>query len=133
MIRRVLIVLLLVAASAAGWAQPQAIPPRIVSTSPSITETLFALGLGDRVVGVSTYCRFPPAVATLPKVGTFLKPDAETIARLKPDLVFIHAGPNTVAAQLARLGLKTAVGFYPGSSRPSPEPPASSPGSRSSE
>ena len=57
MIRRVLIVLLLVAASAASWAQPQAIPARIVSTSPSITETLFALGLGDRVVGVSTYCR----------------------------------------------------------------------------
>ena len=48
-------------------------------------------------------------MATLPKVGTFLKPDAETIAHLKPDLVFIHAGPNTVAAQLARLGLKTAV------------------------
>jgi len=107
--RLVLIVLLLVAGSAASWAQPQAIPARIVSTSPSITETLFALGLGDRVVGVSTYCRFPPAVATLPKVGTFLKPDAETIAHLKPDLVFIHAGPNTVAAQLARLGLETAV------------------------
>ena len=107
--RLVLIVLLLVARTAASWAQPQAIPARIVSTSPSITETLFALGLGDRVVGVSTYCHYPPAVATLPKVGTFLKPDAETIARLKPDLVLIHAGPNTVAAQLARLGLKTAV------------------------
>jgi ABC-type Fe3+-hydroxamate transport system substrate-binding protein len=45
--RLVLIVLLLVAGSAASWAQPQAIPARIVSTSPSITETLFALGLGD--------------------------------------------------------------------------------------
>ena len=81
-------------ASATGRSQPQAIPARIVSTSPSITETLFALGLGDRVVGVSTYCRYPPAVAALPKVGTFLKPDAETIARLKPDLVFVHKGPN---------------------------------------
>ena len=49
-------------------------PSRIVSTSPSITETLFALGLGSRVVGVSTYCRYPPEVTTLPKVGTFLKP-----------------------------------------------------------
>ena len=67
-----------------------------MSTSPSITETLFALGLGDRVVGVSTYCRYPAAVAALPKVGTFLKPDAETIARLKPDLVFVHKGPNNV-------------------------------------
>ena len=103
-----LIVLLLRRSAASCGAGAQAIPARIVSTSPSITETLFALGLGDRVVGVSTYCRYPPAVAALPKVGTFLKPDAETIARLKPDLVFVHEGPNTVAAQLARLGLKTA-------------------------
>ena len=85
--RGVVIALLVLFASATGWSQPQAIPARIVSTSPSITETLFALGLGDRVVGVSTYCRYPAAVAALPKVGTFLKPDAETIARLKPDLV----------------------------------------------
>ena len=101
--------LLVLLASTAGWALPQAIPARIVSTSPSITETLFALGLGDRVVGVSTYCRYPSAVAALPKVGTFLKPDAETIARLKPDLVYVHAGPNNVVSQLATLGLKTAV------------------------
>ena len=92
-------------------------PMRIVSTSPSITETLFALGLGNRVVGVSTYCRYPAAVAALPKVGTFLKPDAETIARLKPDLVFVHKGPHNVLAQLGTLGIKTAVvdrGSLPG-------------------
>ena len=65
-----------------GQAPSGRAPARIVSTSPSITETLFALGLGDRVVGVSTFCRFPAEVATLPKVGTFLKPDAELIARL---------------------------------------------------
>ncbi len=100
-----------------GRSQPHAIPARIVSTSPSITETLFALGLGDRVVGVSTYCRYPAAVAALPKVGTFLKPDAETIARLKPDLVFVHKGPNNVLTQLGTLGIKTAVvdgGSLPG-------------------
>jgi iron complex transport system substrate-binding protein len=85
------------------------VPTRLVSTSPSITETLFALKLGDRVVGVSTYCRYPKEVLALPKVGTFLKPDAEIIARLKPDLVFVHAGPNTVASQLAALGIRTAV------------------------
>ncbi len=44
-----------------------AVPARIVSTSPSITETLFALGLGDRVVGVSAYCRFPPEVLRAPE------------------------------------------------------------------
>lgn len=96
-------------AVAAAFAQAPTEPARIVSTSPSITETLFALQLGDRVVGVSTYCRYPKEVLALPKVGTFLKPDAEIIARLKPDLVLVHAGPNTVATQLAALGIRTAV------------------------
>ena len=101
--------LLILLAAASGRSQSQPIPARIVSTSPSITETLFALGLGERVVGVSTYCRYPATVAALPKVGTFLKPDTETIARLKPDLVFVHKGPNNAQAQLATLGIKTAV------------------------
>lgn len=98
-------------------AQTTGIPSRIVSTSPSITETLFALQLGDRVVGVSTYCRYPRQVLALPKVGTFLRPEPETIVRLKPDLVYVQAGPNTVANQLAALGLRTAVvdrGSLPG-------------------
>jgi len=110
--------LLLVWAVALAGGRPsleaQAAPARIVSTSPSITESLFALELGDRVVGVSNFCRFPPVVATLPRAGTFLKPDAEIIARLNPDLVFVHAGPNSTAAQLAALRIKTAV-IQPGS------------------
>jgi iron complex transport system substrate-binding protein len=57
-------------------------PARIVSTLPSITETLFALGLGDRVVAVSQHCRYPPQVVGLPKVGTFVKPDLERIISL---------------------------------------------------
>jgi iron complex transport system substrate-binding protein len=85
-----------------------ATPARIVSTSPSITETLFALGLGDHVVGVSNYCRFPPRVRTLPRIGTFLRPDPELIARLRPDLVFVHTGPNATADQLAALGIRTS-------------------------
>jgi iron complex transport system substrate-binding protein len=100
--------LLAMAMLAAPVARAQ-VPARIVSTSPSITETLFALGLGTRVVGVSTYCRFPAAVTMLPKVGTFLRPQPETIARLDPDLVFVHAGPHATAAQLAVLGIRTAV------------------------
>jgi iron complex transport system substrate-binding protein len=99
-------------ASGRGSAQSRAgdgAPLRIVSTSPSITETLFALGLGDRVVGVSTYCRFPREAMRLPKVGSFLKPDAEIIARLRPDLVIIHAGPHNVPRQLAALGLATTA------------------------
>jgi iron complex transport system substrate-binding protein len=80
-------------------------PARLVSTSPSITETLFALGLGDRVVGVSTYCRYPDAALRLPKVGSFMRPDAELIARLRPDLVIVHAGPHSVPQQLAALDI----------------------------
>ena len=84
-------------------------PSRIVSTSPSITETLFALGLGDRVVGVSTFCRFPVAVEALPKIGTFLRPDAELIARLRPDLVVIHAGPSGIEQRLSALRIPFAT------------------------
>jgi iron complex transport system substrate-binding protein len=65
-------------------------PQRIVSTAPSITETLFALGVGDRVVGVSQFCNYPPEVQRLPKVGSYIKPDAEAIARLAPDLVILQ-------------------------------------------
>lgn len=78
-------------------------PARIVSTSPSITETLFALGLGNRVVAVSRYCRYPPEVAALPKVGTFLHPDVELIARLKPDLAILHPGPNGLERRLTTM------------------------------
>ncbi|NDC36457.1 MAG: ABC transporter substrate-binding protein [Proteobacteria bacterium] len=61
---------------------------RIVSLAPSITETLFALGLGQNVVGVSRFCAFPPEVKQLPTVGGFLDPHYEAIARLKPTAVF---------------------------------------------
>lgn len=81
-------------------------PQRIVSTSPSITETLFALGLGPKVVGVSQYCRFPEEVLALPKVGTFLRPNAESIARLQPDLVVIHRLPNDLGTRLTSLGIR---------------------------
>ncbi len=83
-----------------------AAPARIVSTSPSITETLYALGLGDRVVGVSRFCRYPEDVRRLPKVGTFLKPDAELIAGLRPDLVIVHKGPTDIERQLTVLRIR---------------------------
>jgi iron complex transport system substrate-binding protein len=76
---------------------------RIVSTAPSITETLFAMGLGPRVVGVTIYCKFPPEAEKLPKIGTLLKPDVEAILALKPDLVVVQRQPNHLTEQLARL------------------------------
>jgi iron complex transport system substrate-binding protein len=105
--RRLILVALCVLALAAGLRA--AGPARIVSTSPSITETLFALGLGDKVVGVSAYCRFPPQVAKLPKVGSFLKPDAELIAGLRPDLVVVHEVGNGLDRRLASLRIPFIV------------------------
>jgi iron complex transport system substrate-binding protein len=87
----------------------QATPARIVSTSPSITETLFALGLGDRVVGVSQYCRFPPEVQKLPKVGTFLQPDPERIVALLPDLVFVHRVTGDLTKRLSAMHLRAVA------------------------
>jgi iron complex transport system substrate-binding protein len=62
-------------------------PQRIVSVAPSVTETLFALGLGDRVVGVSSYCEFPPEALEKEKVGGYINPSLEKIVASKPDLV----------------------------------------------
>jgi iron complex transport system substrate-binding protein len=90
------------------WQAPAgaAAPARIVSTSPSITEIVFALGLGDRLVGVSSFCRYPASVLRLPKVGSFLRPDTELIARLRPDLVVVHSGPHSAPQQLSGLGVR---------------------------
>jgi cobalamin transport system substrate-binding protein len=60
---------------------------RIVSLAPSVTETLFALGAGPDVVGVSEYCDYPPQVRELPRVGSFLTPNLEAIIALRPTLV----------------------------------------------
>ncbi len=86
-------------------------PARLVSLVPAITETLFALGLGEKVVGVSTYCDFPPEARTLPKVGTFSEPVAEAIVALHPDLVLTSPSPGNESAVRAieRAGVLVAV------------------------
>ncbi|HWU88321.1 MAG TPA: helical backbone metal receptor [Kofleriaceae bacterium] len=61
--------------------------PRIVSLSPAITETLFALGVGDTVVGVTSRCDYPPEVAKIARVGAGTHPDMEAIARLEPTMI----------------------------------------------
>jgi iron complex transport system substrate-binding protein len=62
---------------------------RIISLAPSITEILFSLGLGDRVVGVTRYCTYPAAALTKAEVGGYYDPNYEEILRLKPDLVIM--------------------------------------------
>ena len=81
-------------------------PERIVSTAPSITELLYALGLGNRVVGVTRFCRYPPEAQSKPKIGDYTSPNLEAIAALRPDLVIIQTNPIHLADQLARLKLR---------------------------
>ncbi len=83
-----------------------AAPQRIVSTAPSITEVLYALGLGPRVVGVTQYCRYPADAISKPKIGTFLEPDFERILALKPDLVIVISNPVQVTERLRKLGVR---------------------------
>ncbi|MEZ5401312.1 MAG: helical backbone metal receptor [Bryobacteraceae bacterium] len=79
--------------------------PRIVSTGPAITEILFALELGPNVIAVSNYCHYPEAAKGLPKIGTYLEPNLESIAALRPGLVIVERLPNNAIPQLRRLGL----------------------------
>jgi iron complex transport system substrate-binding protein len=95
---------LVFALAIAAWAAGP--PARIVSTAPSFTEMLYAMGAGDRVVGVSTYCHFPEVVNRLPRVGSYLKPNIEAIARLKPDLVLVHTELPSLVSQLNAVGLR---------------------------
>jgi iron complex transport system substrate-binding protein len=82
-------------------------PHRIVSTGPAITELLYALGLGDHVVGVTRFCHYPPEALSKPKIGDWINPNLEVIASLKPDLVIVQTNPNNLAARLAPLHVHT--------------------------
>lgn len=82
-------------------------PQRLISLAPSITETLYALGLGDRIVGDTEYCDYPPEAKLKPHVGALLNPSLEKIVALKPDLVLGMAEANRreTAEQLERLSI----------------------------
>jgi len=63
---------------------------RVISTSPAITEILFAIGAGDRVVGVTDYCNYPKNACLLPSIGGPLNPNTEKWIALKPDLIILQ-------------------------------------------
>lgn len=80
-------------------------PLRIVSLAPANTEILFALGLGDRVVGVTTFDDYPAEVKDIEKVGDFQSPNIEAIAATNPDLVLATTGvQEDTIKQLEGLG-----------------------------
>ena len=80
---------------------------RIISMNPGTTEVLYALGLGDRIVGVSRFCKYPPDVRNKPDVGGYIDPNYEAIARLEPDLVILLREQENVRRYLAELGIAT--------------------------
>jgi len=84
---------------------------RIVSLSPASTELLFRLGLGDRVVGRTHFCDWPPAARAVPDLGDGIGPNVEAVAARHPDLVVLYASAANRAAadHLAAMGIGTAV------------------------
>jgi iron complex transport system substrate-binding protein len=81
-------------------------PERIVSLAPSNTEILFDLGLGDKVVGVTDWCNYPPEALDKEKVGAYDTPDIEKILALNPDLILVaHGTTMDVINNLDGLGL----------------------------
>jgi len=78
---------------------------RLVSLSPAITETLFAIGAGPDLVGVSDYCDFPEEAKKLPRTGTALTPGYEAIVRLKPTLILTEGANSAPRRELSALGV----------------------------
>ena len=83
-------------------------PMRIVSTAPANTETLFALGLGDRVVGVTSLDDYPPEVADIAKIGDF-QANTEAIMALSPDLVVGYSGNEEALAPVRTAGAPVLI------------------------
>ncbi len=80
-------------------------PRRIVSLAPSVTELLFALGLGDRVVGVTTFCRYPPAALRVTRIGGYLTPNFEALLVVRPDLAVLLPEHDDLRSRVEALGI----------------------------
>ncbi len=91
-------------------------PEKIISLSPTNTEILYALGLGDKVIGVTEYCDYPVDALSKEKVGDFIGPNIELIASLEPDIIFAQGYMHEdFAAQFEDLGIlvvNTETGGY---------------------
>src|SRR5262245_58811239 len=86
-------------------------PQRVVSLAPSVTETIFALGYGSRLVGVTSSCDYPAESQRVAKIGGFLSPSLEAIIAKRPDLVIgvSSATDPAKAREMERLGLKVTL------------------------
>jgi len=84
-------------------------PQRIVALTPSVEETLFALGLGKRIVGVGDYCLWPPEARALPRLGGLFNPNLERIVSLKPDLAVLIPSERDLGGKLERVGISSLI------------------------
>lgn len=86
-------------------------PGRIVSLAPSMTEVLFAIGLGDHVVGVTSFCDYPEEAKKRPKVGGMSNPSLESVIALKPDIVVmtVDGNPKEFEERVRSMNIKTYV------------------------
>lgn len=88
-------------------------PERIISLSPANTEILFALGLGEKVVGITNVCNYPSQTKEKEKIGDYNNPNLEKIIELEPDLILAsHGNPTELIDQLEELNY-TVVGLNP--------------------
>jgi iron complex transport system substrate-binding protein len=103
--------LILVVSCGVSFAAPAYPPKRIITLAPSVTEIVYALGLGGNIVGVTTYCDYPEEAKQMPKVGGMSNPSLEAVVSLKPDLVVMttDGNPKEFQGRLADLGIKTYV------------------------
>ncbi len=87
------------------------LPNRIISLSPNITEILFAMGLGDKIVGVTNFCDYPEEVKKIPKIGGMSNPSLEAVVSLKPDIVVMttDGNPKEFEERLRSLKIRTYV------------------------
>jgi iron complex transport system substrate-binding protein len=83
----------------------------VVSFSPNITETVFALGQSDRLVAVSAYCDYPPEAEALPKAGNYLSPNFEKLALLAPEMILL-AGEHEKVTEFAEMNGIQAVNAH---------------------
>jgi iron complex transport system substrate-binding protein len=105
------LVLILSLSSLTKAAEPASPPRRIVSLAPSMTEIVFALGLGENIVAVTTFCDYPEEAKKKPKIGGMSNPSLEAVVSLKPDIVVMttDGNPKEFEERLRSLKIHTYV------------------------